>query len=241
LESPELLVEQFRHGREFSVETISESGEHLVLGVTSTCHLRREADHYIEIAHGVPAPVTPADRERIAARVASALDAVGVQTGVTHTEVIVDADDVHILETHIRPGGDQIPDLWALVSGVDLVDETVRQNLGEWVLADVRARLGGTDRPPYAAIWYACPTAVGEITHVDGVDAARAVRGVVKVEIVLGPGEQLVPVVNTACRAAYVCAVGDSHEEALDRARQGVACLSFVVRTQDAGLDGGNE
>ncbi|GAB1516597.1 ATP-grasp domain-containing protein [Actinophytocola sp. KF-1] len=244
LDSKDLIVEKFRCGTEYSVEAVSEDGEHVVLGLTTTHHLASRAEHYIEIGHVVPAPVDRAEHDRVAAAVCAALDALGVRTGVTHTEVIVSADEVHIVETHVRPGGDEIPRLWASVTGVDLVDLTVRQSLGLPVLADVRAALAArsatAELPDYAAIWYACPDGVGRITGVGGVDAARSLDGVVEVDVVHGEGDLLEPIVNSAHRAAFVCAVGDSHDEALSRARAGVGRLSFVVRTRDAGLEQGS-
>ncbi|MFC7472560.1 hypothetical protein ACFQVA_41530 [Actinomadura keratinilytica] len=107
-----------------------------------------------------------------------------------------------------------------------------RQAVGIKVLDDVRAALagGGTDHRS-AAIWYACPDAVGEIVSVGGEEEARALEGVVDVEILREPGKRLKGVTGSFARAAHVCAVGDTPEEALTRAQEGVRKLSFTVRS----------
>ncbi|QNP67876.1 ATP-grasp domain-containing protein [Streptomyces genisteinicus] len=229
LDSPDLLVEPFLSGEEYSVESVSEDGEHLVVGITRKLS---EPDHFVEIGHVVPAPLPDADEDRIASTVRAMLTALGVRTGVTHTEVIVAPGAVHIVETHLRPAGDEIPELWARVSGVDLIDVVARQAVGIKVLDDVRAALagGGTEHRS-AAIWYACPDAVGEIVSVEGEEEARALEGVVDVEVLREPGKRLKGVTGSFARAAHVCAVGGTPEEALARAREGVRALSFTVRS----------
>ncbi|MFG2328480.1 ATP-grasp domain-containing protein [Streptomyces sp. NPDC048604] len=229
LDSPELLVEPFLAGDEYSVESVSEDGEHLVVGVTRKIS---EHDHFVEVGHVVPAPLAAGDEERITAAVRDMLTALDVRRGVTHTEVIVAADAVHVVETHLRPAGDEIPELWARISGVDLIDVVARQAVGLSVLDDVRDALKRTpDGPRAAAIWYACPDAVGEITEVTGEEEARGLEGVVDVEVLREPGKRLDGVTGSFARGAHVCAVGSTPDEALERAKEGVRKLSFTVRS----------
>ncbi|MFI5978426.1 ATP-grasp domain-containing protein [Streptomyces sp. NPDC051452] len=229
LDSPELLVEPFLSGDEYSVEAVSEDGEHLVIGVTRKIS---EHDHFVEVGHVVPAPLPEADERRITATVRDMLTALGVRHGVTHTEVIVASDAVHVVETHLRPAGDEIPELWARVSGVDLIDVVARQAVGLKVLDEVRTTLARTPQGPRAAaIWYACPDAVGEIVEVTGGDEARVLDGVVDVEVLREPGKRLNGVTGSFARGAHVCAVGATPEEALERAKEGVRKLAFTVRS----------
>ncbi|MFJ4899129.1 ATP-grasp domain-containing protein [Streptomyces sp. NPDC088727] len=229
LDAPDLLVEQFLSGDEYSVECVSEDGEHLAVGVTRKIS---EHDHFVEVGHVVPAPLPDADGRRIRTTVTDMLTALGVRRGVTHTEVIVAADAVHIVETHLRPAGDEIPELWARVSGVDLIDVVARQAVGLKVLDGLRTTLAAPhDGPEAAAIWYACPDAVGEIVEVAGEEEARALEGVVDVEVLREPGKRLKGVTGSFARGAHVCAVGTTQDEALRRAQEGVRKLSFTVRS----------
>jgi biotin carboxylase len=230
LDAADLLVEPFLTGEEYSVESVSEDGAHLVLGITRKIS---EPDHFVEVGHVVPAPLAAAEHERIAATVRDMLGALGVRRGVTHTEVMLAADAVHVIETHLRPAGDEIPELWARISGVDLIEVVARQAVGLAVLAEVRAALAADrEGPRAAAIWYACPDAVGEVVEIAGEDEARALEGVVEVEILREPGKRLKGVTGSFARAAHVCAVGGTQEEALRRAQDGVRRLSFTVRSE---------
>ncbi|MFJ2414305.1 ATP-grasp domain-containing protein [Streptomyces brevispora] len=229
LDSAALLVEPYLKGDEYSVESVSEDGEHLVVGITRKIS---ERDHFVEVGHVVPAPLPDADEESIRTVVGDMLRALGVQQGVTHTEVIVATDAVHIVETHLRPAGDEIPELWARVRGVDMIGLVARQAVGLKVLDEVRAALAEPgEGPRAAAIWYACPDAVGEIVEVSGEEEARALEGVVDVEVLMEVGKRLKGVTGSFARGAHVCAVGATPDEALRRAQEGVRKLSFTVRS----------
>ncbi|WNI30689.1 hypothetical protein [Streptomyces sp. ITFR-6] len=78
---------------------------------------------------------------------------------------------------------------------------------------------------------HACPDAVGEIVEVAGEEEARALEGVVDVEVLREPGKRLKGVTGSFARGAHVCAVGTSQDEALRRAQEGVRKLSFTVRS----------
>ena len=69
-----------------------------------------------------------------------------VVASASHTEVIVTAEGPRIVGTHVRLGGDSIPELIQLVSGVDLEELWIRQTLGESVF-DPPPYLG--DHPPH--------------------------------------------------------------------------------------------
>ncbi|MBP2390299.1 ATP-grasp domain-containing protein [Aeromicrobium fastidiosum] len=227
LDSHELMVEQFVTGVEFSVEALSEAGEHFVVGVTGKIS---EHDHFVELGHVMPADITDDVSTRIHAAVDTALTALGVRDGVTHTEVIVSDDEVHIVETHLRPAGDEIPELWSRIRKVDLLDAVAKQSLGLPALAETRAGASVVNEAPAAAIWYACPDAVGELTAVDGEDEAKASPGVAAVEVLRDIGDRLEGVTGSFARAAHVCALGDTVAEALARAQGGVGAMHFTVK-----------
>jgi biotin carboxylase len=226
LDDQHLLVEPFHVGDEYSVECLSEDGEHLVVGVTAKFS---DHEHFVELGHVLPAPLEAADVKRVIAVVHGMLDALGVRHGVTHTEVIVQPEAVRVVETHLRPAGDEIPEMWAHITGVDLLDLLARQSVGQRVLAEARATLDRA-QPRCAAIWYACPDAAGELLAVNGLDEAKAVDGVVEVEAHLAPGSRLGRVTGSFARAAHVWAEGEDQDQALRRARDGVRQLSFTVK-----------
>jgi hypothetical protein len=65
------------------------------------------------------------------------------------------------------------------------------------------------------------------LDSVSGVDEARALEGVVDVRIYREPGYLLSPLRRGADRAGAVIAVGQSREEALERARRAADLVRF--------------
>ncbi len=226
LDCPAVMVEQFHTGTEYSVEALSENGEHVIAAVTRKF---LGPAHFVEMGHVVPADLDAASARSIEDTVRAALTALGIRDGVTHTEVIRTADRVHIVETHLRPAGDQIPYLLAHARSIDLLDALARQSVGLAALPGV-ARAVAAPVERFAAIWYACPDLVGEVLSVDGLATARALPGVQGVEVLIGPGRRLAGVANSGGRAAYAWATAPTAEEACRRARSAAQTLRFAVR-----------
>jgi biotin carboxylase len=227
LDCPAVMVEQFHTGAEYSVEALSENGEHVIACITRKF---LGPAHFVEVGHVLPAELDAATTRSVEHTVRAALDALGIRDGVTHTEVICTGDRVHIVETHLRPAGDQIPYLLAHVRSIDLLDALARQSVGLAALPAI-ARAVAAPVEQFAAIWYACPDPVGEVLSVDGVPAARALPGVQGVEVLIGPGQQLPGLANSGGRAAYAWATAPTAAEACQRARSAVQALRFSVRS----------
>ncbi len=233
----DLMVEQYVPGREYSVEALSEDGVHLVVGITEKDSDPRTR---IEVGHLVPARVDAQLADDIARFVSAVLTALGVRSGLSHTEIMVTGEgDLHVIETHVRPAGDEIPELVADALGVDLVGAAIRQTLGEAVLAEVRDQLaGGT--PRHAAIRFVLPGLRAQVVDVEGVEEARKVPGVVDVRVTVGPGDELAPAEDSFGRAAQVRAVGDSADDALEAVGRAASTIGFVVRITGSAVGSGS-
>ncbi|MEV7025735.1 ATP-grasp domain-containing protein, partial [Kitasatospora sp. NPDC093558] len=117
----QLIAEQYLDGAEFSVEAFSEGGEHEIVATTRKF---KDDRHFVETGHHVPAGLPDRTERAVRRHVAAVLDALGVRNGPTHTEVILTASGPATVETHLRLGGDSIPELVADATGVDLFDLT---------------------------------------------------------------------------------------------------------------------
>lgn len=110
------LLESFAGGLEFSVEALSRAGRHTFVGIAE----KGITDRFVEVSHMMPPPSLDSRRERLVLQaVAELLDAVGLTDGPSHTEVKVDGDDVVVIETHTRLGGDGIAELVQLTTGAE--------------------------------------------------------------------------------------------------------------------------
>ncbi|MFR0352432.1 ATP-grasp domain-containing protein [Streptomyces sediminimaris] len=232
LSNPGVLVEEFIEGTQFSVEAVSERGEHQVVAIT-----RKYSDPaaFVELGHVSPAGL-PEERVReIHACVDGVLDALGVAFGVTHTEVVLGTAGPRVIETHVRMGGDEIPALTLDATGVDLDECALRQTLGERVLPDVRAALAVPREARFSAIWFAVLGARGVLGEVTGLEEARAVPGVTEVAASVRAGAEVGGLTSSDSRVAYARALAGTAEDALEAARGAVARLEFGLRVRDAG------
>ncbi|NML51331.1 ATP-grasp domain-containing protein [Streptomyces sp. R302] len=228
-----VLVEEFLDGPQFSVEAFSESGEHEVVGVT-----RKYSDpvSFVELGHVSPAPLPDAERRNIETYVKRILEAIGVRDGPTHTEVVLTGRGPRLIETHVRMGGDRIPDLTLDATGVDIDDCAVRQALGERVLPGIRAALGAADRPTHASsIWFGSVDTAGVLEAVTGTDEAAAVPGVTEVSVLAKPGATIAGLVDSDSRLAAVRARADTADAALKAAQEAVSHLEFRLRARPWG------
>lgn len=112
------IAEHAAGGNEYSVEAVTFGpGAHRVLGVTEK---RVQEGTFVESGHRFPADLSDGDTAALADFTCSILTALGVHCGASHTEVKLTRDHGPVLvETHTRPGGDEIPELVRLVTGVD--------------------------------------------------------------------------------------------------------------------------
>jgi biotin carboxylase len=128
------ILEPFIDGPEYSVETVSSNGNHFILGVT-----KKEttgSPNFIEIGHSVPG-ITSWDFYKKALDITeTSLNVMGIQYGPGHIEIKWDNKESKfvIIEMHTRPGGDYIPYLHTLSSGIDQYEMGIRSYYDSSVL-----------------------------------------------------------------------------------------------------------
>jgi biotin carboxylase len=206
LDNPDriMLAEQVLPGREFSVEAMSRDGRHEIVAVTRK--FTTGAPHYVEVGHVQPASVTDPERAAIEARVVSTLAAIGHEVGPTHTEVMLDGDDVWIVETHTRFGGDQIWELSQLTTGRHFATETIAALLDR-PAPEPAGSVGG------AAVRFLTGTATDPAKPVAESCGGATVLRVHRTAVVPSG-----PLTDYSRRAGYVLTVAESPTAALNAA-----------------------
>jgi len=203
-----LLVEEYLRGPEFSVETLTVRGEHHVIGVTRK--LLGPLPHFVELGHLFPEPDTTEARE-VAALAVALLDTVGYQCGPAHTEVILTADGPRIVESQARLGGDKIPDIVRLATGLDLRQEIFAALAGR---APRPSRAESVGHIAYLSF----PS--GVLRSVSGVDEARALEFVDTLSFPFSVGDVLPETVSSKSRHGFVILTGADAAQARARAEQ---------------------
>lgn len=189
-----------------SVESATINGQTHHLGISDRLPL---APPFRETGAVAPSILDEPLRGRLLELTSEALQALGVATGITHTEIKLTPDGPRIIEVNGRAGG-PIPEMYAVASDLDIV------RLGAHIAV-------GSAEPPVAvrflrhvAFWVAhAPAEELELLSLGGLHEITALPGVVSVKScvhpptrvnwrVAGPGGSAL---------AYVVVVADSRDE----------------------------
>lgn len=207
-----VLVEEFLDGPEISVDSVVVDGE-------VTCvHVARKRlgfpPYFEEVGHLVTDWAGEPWAEDVRELVARAHHVLGVDRGVTHAEVRLTAAGPRLVELNGRLGGDLIPAIGRLATGIDLVRVAADLAIG------ARPELAATRRR-VAEIRFVYPGRDCVVRSVD-LTAARSVPGIERAAALVEPGSILrLPPRQAIPRLAALVAVADTATEcalALDRA-----------------------
>ncbi|WP_405841523.1 ATP-grasp domain-containing protein [Streptomyces sp. NBC_01518] len=176
------LMEEYIPGPEFSVETFSFGGRHVVVAITEKLV---DETHFAELGHAMPARLRAEDERRIEAAVAAFLDAVGLKDGPGHTELRLSPRGPLVIEGHNRNGGGRIQTLVEAAYGIDLVRYALAWPFGlvEPLPARPEPRAAGCVRGLIGR-----PGTVAEIT---GAEELRAHPDVLAVDVAARKGSVL--------------------------------------------------
>ncbi len=212
----EALVEELVDGPEVTVNGFSVGGVFHALTVTD----RFTADppaFGVALAHVWP---SEQDVEPVIAVAKAAAEAVGVREGPTYTQLRIDADGPKVMELAARLGGGHDAELCEAALGIDLNALALGVALGRSVRIPEPRPAGGA-----CVRFLVAPP--GVLAGVDGLREALEVPGVLDAVPYRPPGWEFGILRTGHDRAGFVLARGDSRAEALQRAEEAAACITF--------------
>jgi biotin carboxylase len=217
------IVEELVDGPEVTVNAFSVRGEFHPLTVTD--RLTAEPPAFgVALAH-----VWPSEAGGKAADVArAAVEALGIQDGPTYTQLRIGPEGPQVIEVAARLGGGHDAELAHAALGVDLNGLALQAALGESIWS---AALHAVPQVGGAVVRFLVPPE-GVLQSVEGVEGARAVEGVQEVRVYREPGHVFGQFLRGADRAGAVLAVGESREEALQRADEAARLIRFKVSAE---------
>jgi biotin carboxylase len=121
-----VVIEEYVAGREVCVDAVVVSGAPAFVSVCDAEYVG--PDGFIAVSATYAA--VQRDRAAATAQIARVASAYGLTDGVMQAEYKVDGDRWVLLEVTFRPGGALVPDLTALVTGVNLYEVQARLALG---------------------------------------------------------------------------------------------------------------
>jgi biotin carboxylase len=208
-----VLIEEFLDGPEISVDSAVQHGRHRPFVVA---HKRIGFQPYcLEVGHLVRPDdplLTDPDLQKV---LSVAHDALGVRDGITHTEIKLTDRGPVIVEVNARLGGDLIPYLGRLASGVDPAHVLVD------VATGVVPTMDATIARAVVGVRFGCAPSDGVVVTA-AVPAPDEIDGLIESAVTVPPGTELrVPPRHYFPRYAYVICTGadmETCDAALDAA-----------------------
>jgi biotin carboxylase len=214
----DVLVEQYLEGPEISIDA-AWSG-----GAMAVAFLARKQigypPYFEEIGHLVDGADPLLRDHRLLEVVAAAHAAVGYDTGWSHTELRLTPDGPKIVEINARIGGDRIPQVAELATGVRTAAAAAAVACGQLPqLVPTRSRV--------AAIRFCYPER-DVVARAVRIDRDRLPASVVLAESIAEPGQELrlPPAGHVSSRYAFITVVADTVEQCtadLDKAAEAVS------------------
>ena len=180
-----ILVEEYVPGEEFAVEALVAEGRLFVLALFDKPD-PLEGPFFEETIYVTPSRASAETQRRIISALECALRTIGITEGPVHAEMRVNGRGVFVLEVASRSIGGRCSRVLRFGAGTSLEELILRHALGcESAPEERESGAAGVMMIPI-------PRA-GVLKSVSGLEAARQVPGVDRIEIAIPIGQRLVP------------------------------------------------
>lgn len=224
------IAEEFIEGVEYSVETFSFDGRHIVVSFT-----HKLSDGAVEMGHAEPAPLAAEDEAALEAHIVGFLDAMGLRDGVGCMEIKLSPKGPRMIEGHDRVAGDRVMDLVEAVYGIDLE----RYAVG-WPFRRVPA-LTARPMPNGAAATQFLTAEPGVVVAIEGADAVRAAAGVLDLDVAVSVGDEFGAVADNFDRPGQVLVSARNTAAAIAYCAELAQSVRIVTRPRDAAAPASEE
>ncbi len=223
------MLEELVDGPEVTENAFSLAGAFHALTVTD--RLTAEPPAFgVALAHVWPSELGEEETGRTADVAAAAVRALGILDGPTYTQLRIGRDGPKVMEVAARLGGGHDAELCEAALGIDLNGLALRAALGEPIEPE---SLTPIHRAGGACTRFLVPSA-GELLAVEGLEEARRVPGVRALHVYRRPGHRFGEFRIGPDRAGAVLAVGDSRQDALERAAAAADSIRFLTGHAEA-------
>ncbi|WP_018132429.1 ATP-grasp domain-containing protein [Effusibacillus pohliae] len=217
------LMEEYLQGPEVSVETLTINGKHYIIGITDK--IKTTPPLFVELGHVHPSQLGRDIQEQIHEMVIRFLTAANYQFGPTHTELIITQDGPKIVESQARLGGDRIPTLVHLATGIEL-ESAVFQGI-----KGIHPPIPQSNGVAMIRYFQWPP---GYIESIEGVDKVKELPYVIHFENTLQAGD-VVPVIrDSASRYGYVIVFAKTFEEVKEKMEMIISMIQVRIRKNDS-------
>jgi biotin carboxylase len=215
-----MICESFVDGTELTVETISVDGEVFVLAMSDK--EKPELRTRVATSINYPANITEKQRVLVEEMVKKAVLALGIRSGMAHSEVILNGEDIKMVETGARGGGSHIfPLIIEAVSGINTPVVFAQLLTGQ------KPNLSNIQKKGIVYRFFNPPH--GILKQVEGLEELRSWDGILDVGVTKKIGEEVGNLKNSLERAGFVVASGVDRTAAQLLANKAEAFIKFKV------------
>lgn len=217
-----VMVEEYMHGAEVSVEIMVIDGAPHILTITDK--YITPPPYFVELAHCEPSRLDAGTQEEIRKVAAQAVRAIGIENAPAHVEIKVTEEGPKIVELAARLGGDFITSrLVPLSTGIDMVGASVLLATGE--KPDLTPKW---DRG--AAIHFiSAGNEPSVITRITVPDALYEQEGVEEICLYKKPGDPVQGTRSSNDRLGHVITTGETPEQAMELGKQILAQIQVEI------------
>jgi biotin carboxylase len=223
--SGRVMLEEYLEGPQISTESVIINGRAFNPGFTDRNYefLDRFAPYIIENGGHQPSVLTTEQQNSVSRLAEQAALSMGITTGIAKGDMVLTKDGPKVIEIAARLSGgwfstDQIP----LATGVDLIGAAIRMALGEQVPEEdliPRYQKG-------VAVRYFFPEP-GRVVRIENAEQYRDRSWVHKLGFFVKPEDIVEPVTNHTKRAGFVITMGETRDQAIERAEQVVESIKI--------------
>ena len=217
-----VVVERCIEGSEHSAEVLIWNSKTSLLCIGQK--IKSLPPYRVDVSVQYPAPLTAAKESAVADMCDRAVHTLGLTQGAAHVEFGYTDQGPVLFELGARCGGGHTPQIAHHVSGVNEFVEACRMACGLSPIQFVPASRRGAD---YRFLVFAS----GRVQGFEVPEALAADPGILDVGVTLRAGDELRRLRSTSERAGFLVAVGETLQEAADRADRG--CRGISIRYAD--------
>lgn len=226
-----LLIEEYLEGKELSIESVIYNEIYTVAFADRNYDRKRFAPFFIENGGEMPTSLPQGEIRKATQTVNAAIRALGIDWGVAKGDIIItDSGEVKVIEMAARTSGGRFCSLKVpLSTGINMLRPLILMAVGLTPdLNDLKPKFsrGVAER-------FIFPNS-GKIVAIKGIDEARKIEGIYKIHLNedIKIGSQVRRVTDHTMRKGYAIALGETREQAVNRAEQAVRTIKIVTKAE---------
>lgn len=215
-----ILIEEYLDGPQYLVEVVVHQGNiHIVAIIEQEISKK---NRFIIMGYHLPASLPPQTRMDLQTAIQSIANDLSFTNGTCHLEMRLVKGEWKLIEINPRISGGAVNRLIQEATGICLVEETLKLNLGH--VPDLTQKKNHSSFVQFITV-----RSPGKLVKVTGKRMAKKISGVKKVYVKPRKGSILTPPLSMGHRYAYVLASSKDREKAKEIAKQAAKEIKFYL------------